>query len=296
MSSGAAEWNAVLTTAGITSPGAASEPALARVSAAVGTLASERFSDGKLLLSLRLAATSGDVHDRLTEVDAWYRERREAARIASGAVAPAVSYPPRSIAVAVLTFLFAAVGPVLAYPSVRTSSDYFFDLEPAAVASGALALVSAIWFLIAEVVRIPFAGTRTRLYGPAVFFVPIGLVTIALATTVFRANTDGGMSGAVVIGISLQIAAIVVYVIAAICAVRNRADITSATETPAASLAQDDLEHALRSRMDVALARATRSDYDRAAAVDGVRQLVETGKLSTRRAESAVRSLMGQLD
>jgi hypothetical protein len=287
-----ADWNSAVARSGVELPRGATEPGLARVSDAVRTLAKGRFSNAGLLLALRLAASSGAVHDRLAEVDDWYRERREAARIQSGALVEKVSYPPRSLAVAVLTFLFAVIGPILAFPSVRTSSDYFMELEPAAVASGALAAVSALWVLAAEVVRIPFAGTRTRLYGPAAFVVPIALVAFALGTIGVRANAEGGANGAVPLGIALLVVALAVYIAAFVFALRNRAELRWTGDRAPAGLDQDDLDHALRSRMDDAIARASASEYDRAAAVEGVRQLFELGKLTPKRVEAVLRSLV----
>ena len=292
---GPSDWNSVVASAGVDLPRGASGAANARVSDAVIALASDRFSNAGLLLALRLAAANGALDDRLTAVDAWYQERRRAARVASGAVVSQPVYPPRSIAVAVLSFLFAAIGPIFAFPSVRTLSDYFMDLEPAAVTSGALAAVAALWFLVAEVVRIPFAGTRTRLYGPAVFVVPVGLVAVAIVTTQVRVNEAGLAYGAIPAGIALQYLALVLYGAAFVFSLRNRAagrSSNNGTSDAAVDLSQEDLDRALRSRMDEAMARALASEFDRAAAVDGVRKLFELGKLTPKRAETALRSLV----
>lgn len=284
------DWAAAVADAGVDIPTDPTPEASARVSHAVESLAANRgFTDAALLLTLRLAASGGAAHDRLAEVDAWYRERRTAASTARP------SYPPRSLPVAVLSFIFAVVGPILAFPSVRTSSDYFLNLEPAAVASGILATVSAIWFLVAEAVRIPFAGTRTRLYGPAVFIVPFGLVVAAIVTTLIRVNDEGSVSGAVPVGIALQFVAAALYVVAFLLAIRNRAAVRSApavVSTTAPSLSDDDVEYALRSRMGDALAGATTAELDRAAAAEGVRALFELGALSPKRARRALRALL----
>lgn len=284
-------WAAVVADADVVIPAGAAADVAARVSDAADSLADDhRFSDASLLLTLRLAASKGAAHDRLAEVDAWHCARQSAAQ--ADAARPAS--PPRSLAIAVLSFMLAVAGPIAAFPSLRTSADYFMDLEAGTVTSGVLATVAAIWFVVCEAARIPFAGTRARLYGPAVFVIFLGWLAFAIFTTLVRVNDEGAGYRAVPVGIALQLAAAALYATAFLLALRNRAEIRSApaaAPVPRSASNEDDADRALRSRMDEALAGGA-AEIDNAAAVEGVRKLFELDKLSAERARRALRSLV----
>ncbi len=120
-----------------------------------------------------------------------------------------LSFPP-TIAGTLAASLLSAVALVAVLPG-RGSGDWLIEsLEVAALVSGVAALLGALWMLLGEPVnlqRMPLA-----IINPWFILAEGGLVAVAVIVTLVRLSESGSVVA--LIGLALQIAAVILYVVA----------------------------------------------------------------------------------
>jgi len=250
--------------------------------------------DPEIALALLTAAASGALRQRLTAARARHVRSPGARRSAARAARSAPAHSPASLALALVGVIVLAVGVTRATRSVRSSSEYFVDdLQTAAITSGIVLLVSAVWFTGTEIVRNPWSGSRTGIWGWAFYLVPIAFTCFAIGSVLFRFR-DQSVHGEAWIGLLIQCAALAVYLVGLLAARSNRAEAAERALAASRSAPEDErVRRAARLRRDTARAIATArgGELDRPAAVEGLRLLYVNGRLPPERTEAVLRQL-----
>jgi hypothetical protein len=293
MTSTTTPWTTIVERAGVTPPVGDGDAAVrSRVERALAKPGRGASTEAESELALGLAASTGKLHDQLEGVqkrDRMWRDKLDS-QIAAQNVPS--THPRYSIALAAATFVLMALGPVFSLPSFRTSSDFLFPLDTAALLSGVLMAVLAGWFLVAELVRIPFAGTRARLYGPGIFVIPVLLSIVVIVITQLRIPTSFGSSAAIGVGAVLQVVALLLYVAAFFAARRNRAEVRALADEAATTALDDNvvkLDRELHDEVARAVAKGAPDEFDRAAASGAVKKLYDAGSIPPDRAVDLLR-------
>lgn len=250
--------------------------------------------DADIALALLTAASRGGVRDNLSAVQTWSRREKAAlnARARRGNAAPEPS--SGILLIAVLSVVAMAVGPALAYRSVKTSSEFIInDISAAALSSGIVMALTAAWFLASELIPSARIGGRPGTWVWPVYVLAIVFSVAAIVTVSYRFSAHGS-SGTAIVGSWLQVVALALYIVALIVALRNRG--TNERHTDEAAKASrrrivDELDADLRRRTARALANAGLDELDRMAAQQGLRELYDQARLPADRAEKVLRDL-----
>jgi hypothetical protein len=289
----APDWDSLLHRAGVSTRAPHSKNATRSVETATKRL-NGTASDTQIELALLIAASNGQLRERLTDTQTRDSEAAAALRAAAASGKAEPVFARSTISANVVAILVLAVGPILVFPSVRTSNDFLInDLATAAVASGVLMVIAAAWFASVELFLTPWGGTRRGIYGATFFVVPIVLSALGIASTLYRMREYGAF-GTIAMGATLQFVALVLYIVALLAALRNRKE--AAAMKAEAGLKAPELQRArqvahLRRDTKWALGKAPASEIDRGAASAGLRALYESGKLPADRVETILRSI-----
>ena len=250
--------------------------------------------DSDIVLTLLAAASSGTLHERLTDTKARSAKAKASLKSAerSNRLDPVFSRATLSLAlIGVIVFAF---GAALSFRAVRSSGEYLVDdLQTASISSGVVLVIAGLWFAGTELVRNPWAGTRAGGWGWPFYFVPGGATVAAIVSVVLRLR-DQSEHGAVGAGLTLQVVALALFLVALGAARRNREEAaTLRAETAKTAPAKHLAKHNTQMRRETAWAvsKAPAGELDRDAAVDGLRQLYEQGRLPANRAETVLRQL-----
>ncbi|MET4583266.1 Na+-transporting methylmalonyl-CoA/oxaloacetate decarboxylase gamma subunit [Conyzicola nivalis] len=288
------DWNTLVTRSGTRPPQPAADGDALRSVQRVLPRLSGTSLDADISLALLTAASSGKLRERLTETQGRSAQGMAAVKTAKRAGTSDPVLSPASIVLALAGVILLAIGTILSLRSIRTDNDYFVeDLQTAAISSGAVLLIVALWFAGTELIRNPWAGSRAGGWGWAFYLVPIAATCAAIVSIVFRIG-DQSVHGAVGVGLTLQFVALAVFVVALVGALRNREE-AAALKSEAAKTAPDKhlAKHNTQMRKETAWAvsKAAPGELDRDAAAAGLRQLYEQGRLPAERTEAILRTL-----
>jgi len=250
--------------------------------------------DPEIALALLTAAASGALRERLTSARTRHVRAPGARRSAARAARSAPWRSPASLAIALAGVIVLAIGVTLASRSVRSSGDYFVDdLQTAAISSGIVMLVSAVWFTGTEIVPNPWSGSRAGGWGWGFYLALAAFSCAAIGAVLFRFR-DQSQHGDAWIGLVAQCAALAILLVGFLAARRNRAEAEERALAASRSAPEDErARRAARLRRDTAraIAKASGGDLDRPAAMEGLRVLYTQGRLPPERTEAVLRQL-----
>ncbi|MFU8945598.1 hypothetical protein ACLRGF_02595 [Mycetocola zhadangensis] len=276
----ATRWNAMASRLGSLYPtGNGSPTTLRRVRYAIRQ---PTGTPAEIELTVLIAASHGKLRQQLTGVRKD-RAKRGAEFERTGAVEP----NPRALKLLVIAILTAALGPVLSFVSVAPSDTFLVD-GGGALISGIVMIAAALWFIGTEVVKSPLGGSRLGMYDDALVSGLAVWSVFGVGALAVRLDEDPGSGGAL-LGLLLQIATVVLYVVTAVAASRNRRDAVTTAQANAPGLHREQLEAFTSNRMLHVLSRSTSGELDRPAVAEGLRDLVERRVLSLSRAEWLLR-------
>lgn len=316
--SDAASWerlrDSVLRGATESGPGAsaAEEPEIRdRLAAAVTEVTAGTYSTPRIHLLLERAAARGATRsglDRVAAADAERRRETSAPKtIAAGRKAqPAQPHiQPGPATVSVVIFLLVLFSPFFVLPALRSQDDWAMDLEPGAILSGIVALLSSLALLWVEARRSPTIGTRTGLFPPLALLVPAIILGVGVGFVLVRMQDYGPLVPAsIIVGVALLTVSVAIVLVTLVVALRSRrtagSRVAAGAPSDGAPSVGPDPVHELFGReavLDAELTARIRAvvadDPDRAAAraavVAGVGELYLSGELN----EAAARELLG---
>lgn len=293
-------------------PSAAEAPEVRdRLAAAVTEVTAGTYSTPRIHLLLERAAATGATRsglDRVAAADAQRRRETRTPQAAAAAGRRAQSAQPHiepgPATVSVVIFLLVLFSPFFVLPALRSQDDWAMDLEPGAIISGVVALLSSLALLWVEARRAPTIGTRTGLFPPLALIVPAVVLGVGVGFVLVRMQDYGPfVPASVVVGVALLVASIVVVLVTLVVALRSRRAGGSRADAGAAAgatAAGPDPVHELFGReavLDAELSARIHAvvvdDPDRAAAraavIAGVGELYLSGELN----EAAARELLG---
>ena len=290
----AVDWEAVVERSGSRPPGEAADNDALRSVRRVLPRINGTSLDADIALDLLTTASNGKLRERLTETQGRSAQARAALKSTkrAGTTDPVVSRS--SVVLTLVGVIVFAVGAILSFRSVRTSNDYFIeDLETAAIASGIVLVIAALWFSGTELARNRWSGSRAGGWGWQFYLVPIAATVAAIGSIMFRLR-DQSVHGDVGVGLALQFVALALYAVALVGALRNREEAAALKAAAAKSAPEKHLaRHNTQMRRETAWAvsKAPAGELDRDAAADGLRQLYEQGRLPADRTETILRAL-----
>jgi hypothetical protein len=253
------------------------------------TLRQPTGTSAEIELTVLIAASNGQVRQQLADI-LRNRAKKRAEFARTGSVRP----DTRALSLLVITILTAMLGPVLSFVSVRTSNAFIVDdLGAAALLSGIVMIAAASWLAGTELVRSPLGGSRLGMYDRTL---PIGLAlwsAFGIGALTLRLTDAPGTREAFG-GLLLQVATVVLYVVTAVLASRNRQGAVSAARAAQAAAPErhrEQLDAFTTDRMLSVLSRSTAGELDRPAVAEGLRDLVERRVLSLSRAEWLLRMI-----
>ena len=239
-------------------------------------------------LAVLIAASNGALKEKLRQTRRNTSRQRSTLRPGSGER----FFDPLAIILFVIAVLIAALGPVLSFTSVRTINEFLVDdLGLAALSSGIVMLLPAIWFAVTEHVDSRFGGSLLGMYGAFVLGLLAAWSLFGVGSILVRLLEREG-SGAVFLGLLLQIIAVVLYLTSAVTAHgdQHRAEaLRSSDEADAQAIRRSRADAAAHRRIRHVISRADGSELDRAAVAAGLQDLVRREMLSLRRAEDILR-------